>query len=103
MSGFGLRWKGRTTIKDDIYDTPTVYLLYVLLAIVVIVAAAVIAIIRMLQATDRSVAYPLTNRSIAASKGGDFEMVQLWVNLPAAHKAASYQHSGASPGGGSAV
>ena len=27
-------------------------------------------------------------------------MVQLWVNLPAAHKAASYQHSGASPGGG---
>jgi hypothetical protein len=49
---------------------------------------------------DRSVAYPLRNRSIAASRGGDFEMVQLWVNLPAAHKAASYQHSGASPDGG---
>jgi len=27
-------------------------------------------------------------------------MVQLWVNLPAAHKAASYPHSGSSPGGG---
>jgi hypothetical protein len=40
--------KERATIKEDIYDIPTVYLLYVLLAIVVIVAATVIAIIRML-------------------------------------------------------
>jgi hypothetical protein len=45
--GFGLKWKGRTTMKDDIYDIPMVYLLYVLLTIVVIVAATVIAIIRM--------------------------------------------------------
>jgi hypothetical protein len=34
-------------MKDDIYDIPMVYFLYVLLAIVVIVAATVIAIIRM--------------------------------------------------------
>jgi hypothetical protein len=36
----------RTTMKDDIYDIPMVYLLYVLLAIVGIVAAAAIVIIR---------------------------------------------------------
>jgi hypothetical protein len=36
------------TMKDDIYDIPMVYLLYVLLAIVGIVAAAVIVILRML-------------------------------------------------------
>jgi hypothetical protein len=35
-------------MKDDIYDIPMVYLLYVLLATVGIVAAAVIAIVRML-------------------------------------------------------
>jgi hypothetical protein len=48
--GFGLKWKGkeRTTMKDDVYDIPMVYLLYVLLAIAGIVAAAVILIIRML-------------------------------------------------------
>jgi hypothetical protein len=44
---FGLNWKERATMKDDIYDIPRVYLLYVLLAIVGIVAAAVIVIIRM--------------------------------------------------------
>jgi hypothetical protein len=35
-------------MKDDIYDIPMVYLLYVLLAILGIVAAAKIVIIRML-------------------------------------------------------
>ena len=34
-------------MKDDIYDIPMVYLLYVLLAVVGIVAAGVIVIIRM--------------------------------------------------------
>jgi hypothetical protein len=45
-----LRWKGkeRTTMKDDVYDIPMVYLLYVLIAIAGILAAAVILIIRML-------------------------------------------------------
>jgi hypothetical protein len=48
--GLGLKWKGkeRTTMKDDVYDIPMVYLLYVLIAIAGIVAAAVIVIIRML-------------------------------------------------------
>ena len=46
---FALKRKGkeRTTMKDDVYDIPMVYLLYVLLAIVGIVAAAVIVILRM--------------------------------------------------------
>ena len=35
-------------MKDDIYDIPMVYLLYVLLAILGIVAAAEMVIIRML-------------------------------------------------------
>ena len=34
-------------MKDDVYDIPMVYLLYVLLAIIGIVAAAVIVILRM--------------------------------------------------------
>jgi hypothetical protein len=34
-------------MKDDVYDIPMVYLLYVLLAIVGIVTAAVIVILRM--------------------------------------------------------
>jgi hypothetical protein len=45
--GFGLKWKGKDPMKDDIYDIPMVYLLYVLLAVVGIVAAGVIVIIRM--------------------------------------------------------
>jgi hypothetical protein len=49
--------KGPPSKTTYIYDIPTVYLLYVLLAIVVIVAAAVIAIIRMLWATAPSHTY----------------------------------------------